>query len=74
MKGILDDATIPIPCPGCGQKTEQSIGWIKARDKFTCACGAIINLDNDQFREELAKIDRATGELERALKSLGDLE
>jgi len=36
-----EDATVPIPCPTCGEKTEKSLGWLKTNDHFTCGCGSI---------------------------------
>jgi hypothetical protein len=70
--GFLDDAPIPIPCPGCGRKTEKTIGWLKDNRQFTCECGAVINLQSDDFREGIGKADKAWSELERAIKKLGD--
>lgn len=71
MAGFLDNAEIEIPCSNCGGKTKKSIGWIKSNSQLTCACGTIINLDADQFRGEIAKVDASFANLQRTLKSFG---
>lgn len=71
MAGFFDNQEIGIPCSKCGTKTNKSIGWIKGNSKFTCACGTVINLDSDQFRGEIAKVERSISNLQRTLKSFG---
>lgn len=70
MSGILDTATIPIPCSKCGRKTDKTIGWLKSHNKFSCACGTEVEVDVSQFRGEIAKADRAAADLKRKLEML----
>ncbi len=60
-----EDATVPIPCPACGQKTEKSLGWLKANDHFTCGCGTTVNVNGEEF---VGKIESAIDELKRRIQ------
>lgn len=70
MAGFLDDAEIEIPCD-CGRKTKKTIGWIKRHTQFTCDCGTKITLHANQFKGEIAKVERSFADMQRALKKLG---
>jgi hypothetical protein len=65
---FLDDAKIPIPCPGCGRKTEKTVRWLMHNGQFTCSCGAVVKLDSGKFRQGVARADRAVEDLKRTLK------
>ena len=63
MNGIVDDQTLELPCPHCGKKTAKTVRWVKANQQFTCACGTAVTLDAEQFRAEIAKLDKAFASL-----------
>lgn len=67
----VDSHELELPCAKCGRKTKKSIGWIKTNNSFVCACGTTIRLDADQFRGEIAKVDKAIADLEHTIKSFG---
>ncbi|MEA3641875.1 MAG: hypothetical protein VBE63_18340 [Lamprobacter sp.] len=68
MSGIFDTTEIEIPCENCCRKIKKSIGWIKSHRQLTCGCGATIILDTNQFKTEIAKVERSLADLKRALK------
>lgn len=68
MTGIVDDQTLDLPCPKCGKKTKKTVRWVKANKQFTCSCGTAITLDADQFRAEIAKLEKAFAKLEGMFK------
>jgi hypothetical protein len=72
MRGFLDDQTVEIPCPGCGEKAAKTIGWLKNHSHYSCGCGANITLESEQFRSGLAEAERSFTELERTIKSSFD--
>lgn len=57
---------VPIECPKCQHKTEQTIGWIRTHTEMTCAgCAATIDLDKAGLEKgiqsalaEARKLDR----------------
>ncbi len=65
---MSDTATIGIPCPKCGHKTQKSIGWIKANKEFVCVCGRKVALDADHLLGEIAKAEKALTQLKESLK------
>ena len=66
---ILNDHSINIPCPQCGQKTAKTLGWIKAHTDFMCAgCGRLITLDRDQLIGELRKVEKSISEFGRQFR------
>lgn len=71
MIGILDKQTIGIPCEKCKRETPKTIGWIKANNQFTCACGTVIKIDASQFRGEIAKVERSFNDLQKTIDSFG---
>ena len=70
MKNLLDGSEIEILCENCRRKTKKTIGWIKTHNKFTCGCGTEITLDANQFRSEIAKVERSLADLEATFKQL----
>lgn len=68
---ILEQETIDIPCENCRRKNKKTIGWIKRNKQFACICGTVISLDTDQFRREIAKVERSLADLDRMLKNFG---
>lgn len=52
MELNVDSHTVDIPCPACGQKTQETIGGLKAQPHFTCVCGQAISVD-------LSKVEQA---------------
>lgn len=47
--------TVPVRCPACGQQTHKTLESIAQNCGFVCECGARIELDVDQFAEEIKK-------------------
>lgn len=71
MSGLFDNASIDIPCSECGHKTPKTIGWIKRHNNFACTCGTNITLDGDDFRRELAKVEKSLAKAMTAFKGIG---
>lgn len=71
MARLLDNQTIDIDCPACGHKSRKTVGWLKAHRDFACACGQTIHIEADQFRREIAKVDKAVDDLLRKLDGFG---
>lgn len=69
MSGIFDNAEIDIPCKNCRRKTKKAIGWIKVHSQLTCRCGTVIDLDADELRREIARLESEFAKLERTLNS-----
>lgn len=67
MSGLIDDSEVDLPCENCGHVTKKNIGWIKSHSEFICVCGTRISLDTDEFRSDLAKIERAFADLQSTL-------
>lgn len=66
--GMFDDKRIPIPCPKCGQKTEQSVAWIKAHDHFACpGCGTRIDIQADNFLDGIRTAETALDDFKKTL-------
>jgi ribosomal protein L37AE/L43A len=70
MAEFLDKTEIDITCPKCGRKTKKSIGWIKTNCQFRCGCGESFALEADQFKSEIAKVERSVKDLQRTIKGL----
>lgn len=71
-KGFLDDQTIAIPCPGCGEKNEKSVGWLKANDELTCAgCGQAVHLQRDKLLAGLKGIEEQIAEFQKTGSDAG---
>ena len=66
MHGLFDKATLDLPCPNCGNRTEKEIEWLKQNTEFTCpSCNSVVSLNSDQFREELRKAEKAIEDLKK---------
>lgn len=68
---MLDNKTLRIPCTTCGQETEKTVGWLKAHDYFTCACGQGIRLERDQFLGEIRRAEKSIADLGKTISKLG---
>ncbi len=71
MPNFLDMQTVELPCPVCGAKVSQSLGWIKANDHFVCSCGTRVDLEKSNFMPGMAEIDRSFADFERAISQFG---
>jgi len=68
---MFDTASIDIPCPACGKKTPQKLGWLKTHDNFTCAgCGHTVTVDAEQLRTGLKSVEKAVADFRRKLGRL----
>lgn len=47
--------TVPVRCPGCGQQTHKTLESIAENGGFVCECGMRIDLDVEQFANEIKK-------------------
>ena len=70
MLESLDSYEIHISCTHCGHKIKKSIGWIKSNSDFICVCGTTIRLDADQFKSDIADVERSLSDLQRTIKGL----
>jgi hypothetical protein len=69
---MFDDATISIPCPSCGEQTEQTIGWLKTHDHLACpACQKIITLEKEELLSGLKRAEKSLAEFQRRISKLG---
>ncbi|MDB5429593.1 MAG: hypothetical protein JWP35_709 [Caulobacter sp.] len=59
---MFENATLDLPCPGCGKKHPRTVAWLKAHTEIACDCGAKIELDS-------ANLHRGMAEAERKLKA-----
>lgn len=77
MKSILDESSIEVPCPHCGNKFSERLGKLKTNPKLTCpSCGGSISINADQAGRagrELKKVDDAVADLRKSLGRLGKL-
>jgi len=60
---MFDTTKIPIPCPKCGHKSEETIGRLNQNPTLTCRCGASIEVKADELRRAIEKIEQAVGKL-----------
>lgn len=69
---MFDDAAISIPCPGCGEKTEKTIGWLKTHNHFACpACQKIITLEKEKLLSGLKSAEKSIADFQRSIAKLG---
>lgn len=60
MANFFDAQLIGIPCPSCGGKTEQSVGWLKANASFACShCQQPVPVDGREFLATVKSVDDA---------------
>jgi predicted RNA-binding Zn-ribbon protein involved in translation (DUF1610 family) len=72
MKVNLDGHTLDIPCPSCGEKSEQTFGRLKDNPDFSCAqCGALIHIKPDELRAVAEGVQEKVDGLARMLSKLG---
>lgn len=72
MISNLDGQSIDLPCPHCQRKLSQTIGKIKTNPTLRCPnCGQTFSVDANQFRTEIAKVEKALADLGRTLGRLG---
>jgi hypothetical protein len=49
--GVTDDATLPIPCPDCGEMSHEPIARVASYDVIPCSlCGGLIDLTAEDCR------------------------
>jgi len=65
-KGLIDDATIDIPCE-CGDVTPKSIGWLKSNDQFVCKCGRLIRINAGSLVKEVSNVDKSVEDLQKTI-------
>jgi DNA-directed RNA polymerase subunit N (RpoN/RPB10) len=70
MAGLLDNAPVAIRCSKCGHKTNKSVGWIKNNREFTCSCGTIVCLDQEDFKSKITELDKSFEDFQNILKTL----
>ncbi len=70
-QNFLDQQEIDIPCPQCGHESSKSVRWLQANERFTCACGAVIVLEHEQFRAGIKQAEKSLNELGETLAKLG---
>lgn len=64
---MFEDATIDIPCPGCGHKHRKTLGWIQANDHIACVCGASIELEKSGLTRGLDEVEKSLSDFKRNL-------
>jgi hypothetical protein len=69
--GVLQDRTIDIKCPACGQTTRKSIAWVKNNTSFTCPCGTVTRLDSPEFKATVVQAEAEFRKVEQARKRPG---
>ncbi|NLT24667.1 MAG: hypothetical protein GXX82_16615 [Syntrophorhabdus sp.] len=72
MADVLDGVEIELVCKKCGRVAKKSVRWVKGNVKFTCACGTVIRLDTNQFRQIFAKLDRGLADVHSTAKKFND--
>ncbi len=68
----IDSHTVSIPCPGCGEKIEETLGRLKDDAHLVCtSCGQKVFVDAEKFRAGIAAAEKAMDEFRRTLGKLG---
>ncbi len=70
MQPLLDALKIEITCEACGNKTKQTIGWIKANNELTCKCGAVLRFGPADFQTQIADAERSFNTLKGTVKDI----
>jgi hypothetical protein len=59
MPDLFSEASIPIPCPKCGQSSHHRIAQLEINPEIVCAgCGVTvsISINANEFREAIGKV------------------
>jgi uncharacterized Zn finger protein len=68
-KHLDPDATVNIPCPQCGEKTEQTIATLELSPRIRCeACGVMYAVDG---RKILKRVREAQDAIDAQKRRLG---
>lgn len=68
----LDTQTFKVLCPHCTKPVEITVSQAKRNATVTCtSCGRSIEIEADQFRREIAKVEKALTDLKRQLGNFG---
>lgn len=60
------DVKIPIPCPHCKEKIQESIARLETNPTLTCpACGASIHVKAEDLRRSLEEVERLLADFKR---------
>lgn len=66
---LFENAEVEIPCPNCGHKTAQKVGWLKHNTQFTCGgCGRAIEVDSRKLHAGLDSAAKSIDEFRRRLR------
>jgi len=72
LSKLFGDKKLPLTCPKCGHKSQQSLARLKRKPDPSCPqCGVV--LDASQFRSELAKADKILDKFGKSLDKLGKI-
>ena len=72
MENMINSQSIELTCPHCGHKISETIGKLKTNPKLTCtSCKGGISIDATNMRTEIAKVEKALGDLGRTIKRFG---
>ena len=53
---VFDDQSIEISCPRCDRTSPNTVDWLRANDRFTCAaCSSEIVIERAELPAELSK-------------------
>lgn len=67
----LDRENFDIPCPHCAKQFSITVGQAKRNAQVICpSCRRTTNLEQNQFRREIAKVEKALTDLQRQLGKL----
>lgn len=63
---VFDDAEANLACPNCGQRTEQTVGWLHTHDEAICPrCGNLFRVDSTQAIRALQACAHTTDDVGR---------
>ncbi len=64
----LQELSIGIPCPDCGDSIERTFEWLQDNNKHWCpSCHVEIDLDGRETRRSVGEIKRALEQVQRAV-------
>lgn len=62
------DNKLPVACPNCGHKTDETIRWLEQNPKITCAgCGSIIQVNFDDMSAKLKEAEKIISDLRKSM-------